>query len=583
LPSAERRHISTNVGQVRFQEFVSPETRNDPSLAQQDDPIGKVQRLVHVVRYQQYRRSQPLEDTDKHILHLCSGERIKSAKRLIHQQNRGPCSKRPGKSNPLPLSPGKLMRISRRENIRIKTHQTKQLLHSLHSLLSPHAFRFENDPNIALNCEVRKQPRLLNHVSHPAAKLDDIISLRDQGNEDLSLCGLNHPVCGAEQRGLSRTAAPQNRSHRPFLNRKGDIREQMSAACHRNCYVSKFKGSTHRRQLVGQLTTSDSNAFRQITYAAAQTSKSRAPDAGSCSPARRPSVSTDLRMPELQRNNSCSFTNVDRFDGISSLPRQEILASEEPLEIRIEFGPSSHRVNRPISVTMRTPGHDSELAAGFLFTEGVVRDPADVLTVSPDNQRIQSNSVCLKLAPEVQVNTASLSRNFYTTSSCGICGKASLAALQTLCPPRTSNTFEIEAETIYRLPNALRSRQDVFQQTGGLHAAALFDPSGTLEDLREDIGRHNALDKLIGSAFLYDRIPLHNRLLLLSGRASFELLQKSLMAGIPMIAAVGAPSSLAVRVAREFDITLIGFLRPDHFNVYNGAHRIRASQHVFAI
>jgi FdhD protein len=291
----------------------------------------------------------------------------------------------------------------------------------------------------------------------------------------------------------------------------------------------------------------------------------------------------DLSMPGLQRNSSCSFTTVDRFDGISSVTRREILASEEPLEIRIEFGPFSHRVNRPISVTMRTPGHDSELAAGFLFTEGVIRDPVDVLTVTPDNQASKSNnSVCLKLAPEVQVNAASLGRNFYTTSSCGICGKASLSALQTLCPPRIRNTFEIEAETVYRLPDALRSRQDVFQQTGGLHAAALFDPSGTLEDLREDIGRHNALDKLIGAAFLYDRIPLHNRLLLLSGRASFELLQKSLMAGIPMIASVGAPSSLAVHVAREFDITLIGFLRPDHFNAYNGAHRIRASQSVLA-
>ena len=288
-------------------------------------------------------------------------------------------------------------------------------------------------------------------------------------------------------------------------------------------------------------------------------------------------------MPEPQRNSSCSFTTVDRFDGVSSISRQEILALEEPLEIRIEFGPSGHRVNRPISVTMRTPGHDSELAAGFLFTEGVIRDPVDVLTVSADSHGTESgNSVCLKLAPEVQVNTASLARNFYTTSSCGICGKASLTALQTLCPPRIRNTFEIEAETIYRLPDALRSRQDVFQQTGGLHAAAFFDPSGTLEDLREDVGRHNALDKLIGAAFLCDRIPLHNRLLLLSGRASFELLQKSLMAGIPMIAAVGAPSSLAVHVAREFDITLIGFLRPDHFNVYNGAHRIRTKQHALA-
>jgi len=258
---------------------------------------------------------------------------------------------------------------------------------------------------------------------------------------------------------------------------------------------------------------------------------------------------------------------------------RETVATEEPLEIRIEFGPRSHRVNSAISITMRTPGHDLELAAGFLYTEGVIRDANELdERPAPDGDEPPRNSVCVQLAPDVQVNTASLHRNFYTTSSCGICGKASLSALQTLCPPRMENAFEIDADTLFRLPDSLRRRQSLFEQTGGLHAAALFKVDGSLEVVREDVGRHNALDKLIGAALLEDRLPLRERVLLLSGRASFELLQKALMAGIPMVAAVGAPSSLAVQVAQEFDITLIGFLRPDHFNVYNGAARIRTAQ-----
>ena len=180
----------------------------------------------------------------------------------------------------------------------------------------------------------------------------------------------------------------------------------------------------------------------------------------------------------------------------------------------------------------------------------------------------------MDLAPEVTVSIGTLQRNFYTTSSCGICGKASLLALQTVCPPRTTNNFRIDAGLIYHLPALLRESQGVFDRTGGLHGAGLFDSSGNLLVLREDVGRHNAVDKLIGSEFLADRTPLRDRLLLLSGRASFELLQKSLMAGLSMVAAVGAPSSLAVQVAKAFDITLVGFLRDDHFNVYHGRERI---------
>ena len=209
---------------------------------------------------------------------------------------------------------------------------------------------------------------------------------------------------------------------------------------------------------------------------------------------------------------------------------------------------------------MRTPGQDRELAAGFLYTEGVIRDSDDIdEVVEPAGHDAGRNSVCVKLAPYVEVNTAALSRKFYTTLSCGVCGKASLLALQTVCPPRTENTLELDADTLFRLPELLRLRQALFEQTGGLHAAALFTPEGELEQLREDVGRHNAVDKLIGAAVLEDRLPLRERVLLLSGRASFELLQKALMAGIKMVAAVGAPSSLAVQVAREFDITLIGY------------------------
>jgi len=257
---------------------------------------------------------------------------------------------------------------------------------------------------------------------------------------------------------------------------------------------------------------------------------------------------------------------------------RETVAVEEPLEIRLEYGQFGQRVNQAISITMRTPGNDRELAAGFLYTEGVIRDAAEIEeSAERSNERSARNSVCVKLATDVEVNTGSLSRNFYTTSSCGVCGKASLLALQTVCPPRIKNAFEMKAEVLFQLPDLLRARQSLFEQTGGLHAAALFTGEGSMEELREDVGRHNAVDKLIGAALLEDRLPLRDRVLLLSGRASFELLQKALMAGIPMVAAVGAPSSLAVQVAREFDITLVGFLRPDHFNAYHWASRIRAT------
>jgi FdhD protein len=286
-----------------------------------------------------------------------------------------------------------------------------------------------------------------------------------------------------------------------------------------------------------------------------------------------------------------SQTTVAKVTGQILHQVKDSLAIEEPLEIQRTSGPSNARQTRSISVTMRTPGNDFDLAAGFLMTEGVIRDANDIEqityagysfnegTQSPQAMNVlklgsKQNTVRVDLASEVAVNVGSLQRNFYATSSCGICGKASLLALRTVCPPRAMNNFRIDAQMLYRLPERLRASQGVFDRTGGLHGAGLFDSAGTLLALREDVGRHNAVDKLIGSEFLSDRTPLRDRLLLLSGRASFELLQKALMGGLPMVAAVGAPSSLAVQVAKEFDITLVGFLREDHFNIYHGCERI---------
>ncbi len=270
----------------------------------------------------------------------------------------------------------------------------------------------------------------------------------------------------------------------------------------------------------------------------------------------------------------------------------ETVTLEEPLEIQLEHGPASARLQRSISVTMRTPGHDRELALGFLHTEGVLGDEVDSedLTVaqpeivdidcgpqddsSTNTTRTSAGIVRVAVAPGVPVRTASLERNFYTTSSCGVCGKASLAALRSVAPPRRRNGFTFNPALLFKLPERMHAHQRTFRSTGGLHAAALFNAAGELLLLREDVGRHNAVDKLVGASFLADELPLRDRLLLLSGRGSFELLQKAVMAGIPAVAAIGAPSSLAIQVARDFDITLVGFLRDDHFNIYHGAERL---------
>jgi FdhD protein len=292
---------------------------------------------------------------------------------------------------------------------------------------------------------------------------------------------------------------------------------------------------------------------------------------------------------------STSRAIVNRFIGDQNHTTTDTLAVEEPLELQLAYGPlASHQV-KSISVTMRTPGHDFELVAGFLLTEGIVSDSAEISKISyiagPFNEvrstpaapnttvlpyQPERNVVRVELATDVAVSMVNLERTFYT-SSCGICGKASLLALRTVCPPRAANTLKVAANLLYSLPERLRAGQDVFERTGGLHASGLFDSDGHLHSIREDVGRHNVVDKLMGAEFLADHTPLRDRILLLSGRASFELLQKALTGGISMVVSVGAPSSLAVQVAKEFDITLIGFLRGDHFNVYNGAERIFSS------
>lgn len=248
--------------------------------------------------------------------------------------------------------------------------------------------------------------------------------------------------------------------------------------------------------------------------------------------------------------------------------RSDVLAVEEPLEMRVAYGPE--QTVRPLSITMRTPGQDEDLVAGFLFTEGMVRHRADLLSLQPQGL----NVLVASLRPDLDFSPGQLERHFYTSSSCGVCGKTSIEALQVAADcvqvPTQASGWQPDPEVLYGLPATLRRAQSTFEATGGLHAAALFDRAGRLLDLREDVGRHNALDKLIGHCFRQGWLPLQERVLLLSGRASFELLQKAAMAGLRHVCAVGAPSSLAVQTAATFGIRLVGFLREGRFNVYNG-------------
>ncbi|APC38559.1 formate dehydrogenase accessory sulfurtransferase FdhD [Nocardiopsis dassonvillei] len=256
----------------------------------------------------------------------------------------------------------------------------------------------------------------------------------------------------------------------------------------------------------------------------------------------------------------------------SATERVDTLVVEEPLEIRLD--------GDPLSVTMRTPGNDFDLAAGFLVSEGVVSRGEEVTAIrycagATEDGSNTYNVLDVSLAPGVPRPDTSLERNFYTSSSCGLCGKASLDAVRTQAVWQVDGDgLRVEAETLTSLPDRLREAQRVFERTGALHAAGLFTADGELLALREDVGRHNAVDKLVGWALRSDRLPLRETVLMVSGRASFELVQKAWMAGIPMMAAVSAPSSLAVDLAAEAGITLVGFLRGTSMNVYAGRHRI---------
>lgn len=295
---------------------------------------------------------------------------------------------------------------------------------------------------------------------------------------------------------------------------------------------------------------------------------------------------TELRVPAAEgMRDEVTAVRVERIAGTSSVPADDLLAVEEPLEIRLHVELDGRLVRRTVSVTMRTPGDDAHLAAGFLFTEGIVRDPAEVEEIRPCGPYVGEgparNVVRVQLRAGTAVDLARLERHFYTTSSCGVCGKTSIEAL------RATSAFEIERGTpvipaalVHELPGRLRERQAVFGHTGGLHASALFDVDGRLLALHEDVGRHNALDKVIGGEFLAGRLPARDRILLVSGRASFELVQKAAMAGIPVLAAVGAPSSLAVQLAAATGMTLLGFVRDRRFNVYTGVERVTGAEAV---
>jgi FdhD protein len=255
--------------------------------------------------------------------------------------------------------------------------------------------------------------------------------------------------------------------------------------------------------------------------------------------------------------------------------RGDYLATEEPLEVRLVAGGATER----LAVTMRTPGNDFELAAGFLHGEGILADREALRGISyctdPELDAAQQyNVVNVRLDGAAMPDLRGLERHFYTSSACGVCGKASLDAIELRGCPLPSPGPRVDAEVIYGLPDKLREAQGLFESTGGLHAAGLFTPDGELECLREDVGRHNAVDKVVGWALLEGRLPLDDRVLLVSGRASFEILQKALAAGVPMVCAVSAPSSLAVDVAERFGMTLAGFLRGRRFNLYSGHDRV---------
>lgn len=280
------------------------------------------------------------------------------------------------------------------------------------------------------------------------------------------------------------------------------------------------------------------------------------------------------------------MSNATRAVEISKVAADEVsaatdsVATEAPMEIQLASKTATGSAAKSISITMRTPGNDEELAAGFLYTEGIIGSADDIASIErcgdPDPDTGEQNIVRVTVRDEVDIDFDRLQRHFYTTSSCGVCGKASLDALRVEGGTSLAGLGpRFDVDMLRALPERVRRRQQVFSATGGLHAAAVFSADGEIVVVKEDVGRHNATDKAIGALLALRRLPGHGYGLLVSGRASFELMQKSLLAGIPLLAAVGAPSSLAVETATEFGMTLIGFLRGDTFNIYAGKERLR--------
>jgi FdhD protein len=273
---------------------------------------------------------------------------------------------------------------------------------------------------------------------------------------------------------------------------------------------------------------------------------------------------------------SCAVTKFD------PRPREveDLVVVEEPIELRVGYGPEGEREQTSLAVTMRTPGNDLELALGFLLSERIVRGPEEVRSIQPCRGAAGDaglgDSLRIELAPEVNFDPSRVARHFAIASSCGICGKSSLSSVRAELAPLPPPTAPIAIEALRGAPAKLRARQSLFHATGGLHAAGLFDARGELLLIREDVGRHNALDKLLGAALAADPRAFHERFVLVSGRACFELVQKCAAVGAAVLAAVGAPSSSAVALARELDLSLLGFVRAEGLNLYSAAHRLRA-------
>ncbi|MGB0403323.1 MAG: formate dehydrogenase accessory sulfurtransferase FdhD [Salibacteraceae bacterium] len=275
---------------------------------------------------------------------------------------------------------------------------------------------------------------------------------------------------------------------------------------------------------------------------------------------------------------SVTQIQIKRFSDSAFDSKPDILAIEEPMEIRLTWFENSKPIEKSIAVAMRTPGNDLELALGFLFTEGIINSKVDIDKIwhceTVEKEEEKGNVIKVNLKPDIEFDFTKQERHFYTSSSCGVCGKASIESVNQNCSVIPNDNFKVNASEIKKLTTALEAEQTVFKYTGGIHASALFNSKGVLIATREDVGRHNALDKIAGWTLENKMTPLNESILLVSGRASFELVQKAIMLGIPVLCAVGAPSNLAVDLAKANNMTLIGFLKTDRFNIYTGENRI---------